>query len=377
MTVGYLDEATTDWVRGWATGEQGSVPELTLEVNGIRRQTFKPDSIRPDLINIYGEKPLGFDLGIELPAGASVAVKFPDGQHLHGSPAAAVLKPTSSRQKLLSCLTKENRILEIGPSFNPMAPKRDGWDSYSLDHANQDELVKKYGPDGQPVHQIEDADFLWHDGDIESAIPQSLWGTFKACIASHVIEHIPNPIGFYHSIDRLLAPNGVVLLVVPDKRYMFDFFKPHSSTSQLIDASRHNRTRHTKTTAFDNCAMNCKVGDTFTWAEGARLIDLSFFNDIFSANNAYSAGIEDRESPYVDWHGWVYTPASFRLIMLELNALGLIPFVTRGSYSTFGCEFYCSLMRGRVDTRDLDQERLALHKAIIMELAEQAEALKA
>ena len=81
-------------------------------------------------------------------------------------------------------------------------------------------MVKKYGPDGQPVHQIEDVDFLWHDGDIESAIPQSLWGTFKACIASHVIEHIPNLIGFYHSLDRLLTPDGVVLLVVPDKRYM-------------------------------------------------------------------------------------------------------------------------------------------------------------
>jgi hypothetical protein len=220
MTVGYLDEATTAKIRGWAAGEQESIPELTLEVNGIRRMTFQPDSVRPDLFKIYGAKPVGFDLRIALLAGSAVAVKFSDGRPLHGSPAKVVLEPISSRQKLLSSLAKQDRILEIGPSFNPMAPKRDGWDSYSLDHANQDELVKKYGPDGQPVHQIEDVDFLWHDGDIESAIPQSLWGTFKACIASHVIEHIPNLIGFYHSLDRLLTPDGVVLLVVPDKRYM-------------------------------------------------------------------------------------------------------------------------------------------------------------
>ena len=64
MTVGYLDEVTTAKIRGWAACEEGSVPELTLEVNGIRRMTFQPDSVRPDLFKIYGAKPVGFDLRI-------------------------------------------------------------------------------------------------------------------------------------------------------------------------------------------------------------------------------------------------------------------------------------------------------------------------
>jgi hypothetical protein len=72
----------------------------------------------------------------------------------------------------------------------------------------------------------------------------------------------------------------------------------------------------------------------------------------------------------------LHAPSIFRLILIELNALGLIPFVPKDNYSTFGCEFYCSLVRGRVETSGLEQKRLELYKAVVMELAEQAEALK-
>jgi hypothetical protein len=118
---------------------------------------------------------------------------------------------------------------------------------------------------------------------------------------------------------------------------MFDFFKPHSVTSQLLEANRQHRTRHTKTTAFDNTAMNCKIGYNFTWSEGTRLIDARFFHDIFAAESAYLSCSEDRDSSYADQHGWVYTPSSFRLILIELNAIGIIPFVPKDNHSTFGC----------------------------------------
>jgi len=52
---------------------------------------------------------------------------------------------------------------------------------------------------------------------------------FDYCLASHVIEHIPNPIAFFQSIAHLLKPGGVLSLAVPDKRYTFDFFQPAAS----------------------------------------------------------------------------------------------------------------------------------------------------
>ena len=174
------------------------------------------------------------------------------------------------------------------------------------------------------------------------AIPEAFWGSFNACIASHVIEHIPNPIGFYHSLDRLLAPHGVVLLVVPDKRYTFDFFKPHSVTSQLIEANRQHRTRHTKSTTFDNIAMNCQVDGNIAWASGINLRDIKFFNDILSAQNVYLSGREDgRISLMLTGTDGSTRHRALPLIMVELNALWLLnPFrVPKDSYSTFGCEF--------------------------------------
>jgi hypothetical protein len=45
---------------------------------------------------------------------------------------------------LLASVPKTSRILEIGPSFNPIAPKSQGWNSASLDHMSREGLVKKY-----------------------------------------------------------------------------------------------------------------------------------------------------------------------------------------------------------------------------------------
>jgi hypothetical protein len=44
-------------------------------------------------------------------------------------------------------ITKTDKILEIGPSYSPLAPKADGWRSYVVDHTDRDGLVEKYrGP---------------------------------------------------------------------------------------------------------------------------------------------------------------------------------------------------------------------------------------
>ena len=36
------------------------------------------------------------------------------------------------------------KLIEVGPSYNPVAPKAEGWDTYIIDHASQDELQAKY-----------------------------------------------------------------------------------------------------------------------------------------------------------------------------------------------------------------------------------------
>ena len=168
-------------------------------------------------------------------------------------------------QKLLFRIDRSMKVLEIGPSYNPVAPKSQGWISWSVDHANQEDLKEKYRSDASvDESRIEFVDFIWRSGDIDQVIPLEHHNTFNACIASHVIEHFPNPIGFFRSMSRLLNTGGVISLAIPDKRSCFDYFKPLSLTGDLLYADYQSRKRHSKCTAFNQVAYSVSsdnVGD--------------------------------------------------------------------------------------------------------------------
>ena len=52
---------------------------------------------------------------------------------------------------LLGDATRDSRIIEIGPSHAPIAPKRAGWNSFVVDHADQAELRAKYRAERERV----------------------------------------------------------------------------------------------------------------------------------------------------------------------------------------------------------------------------------
>ena len=73
----------------------------------------------------------------------------------------------SRADMLLASIDRSARIIEIGPSYNPIAPKLDGWNTSTLDHTTRAGLVEKYrGHPGVDVDRIEDVDFVWTRGSI-------------------------------------------------------------------------------------------------------------------------------------------------------------------------------------------------------------------
>lgn len=94
--------------------------------------------------------------------------------------------------------------LEIGPSFNPVAPKRAGYKVHILDHLDADGLRKKY-PHLKPEN-IEEVDFVWHGEPLAELIGQT--GVYDWIVASHVIEHVPDLITFLQQCAQLLKPTG-------------------------------------------------------------------------------------------------------------------------------------------------------------------------
>jgi SAM-dependent methyltransferase len=59
-------------------------------------------------------------------------------------------------------------------------------------------------------------------------------GSLDFLIASHVLEHLPYPLKALRAWHDALAPGGVLLLKVPDKRYTFDRRRDRTPLSHLV-----------------------------------------------------------------------------------------------------------------------------------------------
>jgi len=53
-------------------------------------------------------------------------------------------------------------------------------------------------------------------------------------VASHFLEHCQNPVATLQSFMRVLKPDGVLFLVVPDKLYTFDKDRPSTALEHII-----------------------------------------------------------------------------------------------------------------------------------------------
>jgi SAM-dependent methyltransferase len=277
-------------------------------------------------------------------------------------------------QNLRQPIAQSAKILEVGPSFNPVTPKSEGWQSFVVDHATKADLVEKYKPDPTvDTANIEEVDFIWTQGYLHESLPEGELGTFDACIASHVIEHIPDLIGFFKSLERILRPQGVVSLAVPDKRFCFDYFKPITSTGELLAANGDKTTRHSKKTAFDFFAYGVRNGGQHAWGQHPPT-KFTFLTSLADAKAAFDRHNESNEAPYLDFHAWHFTPASFELVILELGILDVIDFHVAERFAPEGCEFIAILRRGRphfASEEALQAHRLTLLKGTLMDTREQ------
>jgi len=237
-------------------------------------------------------------------------------------------------------IDKQGFGLEIGPSHNPIASKKKGYKVQILDHCTADELRAKYQGHGLNLDNIEEVDFVWQGQPLPELIGKTQ--CYDWIIASHVVEHIPDLISFLRQCEQLLKPNGVLSLVVPDKRYCFDYFQPLSTTGMLIDAYTQNRKRPSAGQVFDHFANAATANGAIAWSPDYRGggADALIHTDQQAESQWHQANTTDE---YIDVHCWRFTPESFALILSDINRLGLVGLGIQAQFPTSGCEFYVSL----------------------------------
>lgn len=65
------------------------------------------------------------------------------------------------KNKILRHIFKDGHGIEIGPSHNPVAPKKEGYQVHIIDHMNREQLINKYKDHHVNLKNIEEVDFVW------------------------------------------------------------------------------------------------------------------------------------------------------------------------------------------------------------------------
>jgi predicted SAM-dependent methyltransferase len=278
---------------------------------------------------------------------------------------------------LLEPISRTSEIIEIGPSYNPLAPKAAGWRTRTVDHTTREGLVAKYRAHPRVrVERIEEVDYVWTGGPLLDAIPSNAHGSFDAFLASHVIEHTPDFIGFLDTAAALLKPDGIVALAIPDKRFCFDYFQPLTTTGELLTAHVESRARHGKRYAFDHVAYAVGAGNVVSWGQHP-VHGLHLRHTLEEARNLFTS-VEGNQD-YVDIHTWRFVPASFELVLLELARFGETDWRVERITPASGCEFFAWLRRGgttvaaTLSPDELAQRRVTLLKRTLLELRAQTD----
>jgi hypothetical protein len=269
-------------------------------------------------------------------------------------------------QKALAAIDLGGRGLEIGPSYNPLVPKSSGARVETVDHAGRDEVVAKYtswGLDEERLSRIETVDHIWTEGSLLDVVEER--GVYDYIVAAHVVEHTVDLVRFLRDCEQLLSDTGRLALIVPDKRYCSDRFRPVSTVGDVLEAHYANSRFHTVGAIADHQAYACRRGELFGWAEGElaplalQFPKLEWMPEVIDEAR--------RQEEYHDTHRWLFTPTSFRLLVSDLAALGYHHLGIAASVDTEGFEFFVTLGRGEpVDTDD----RLGLLQQVEREVAE-------
>ena len=265
------------------------------------------------------------------------------------------------KNTILQHIRRDGRGVEIGPSHNPVAPKKDGFHVDIIDHLSRAELVEKYQDHGVNLDSIEEVDFVWSGesyADLTAKNKHYDW-----ILASHIIEHTPDLIGFLNNCDAILKEDGVISLVVPDKRFCFDRFRPISGLQNVVDSHVNKNTKSSPGAVAEYFLNVVNKSGKIAWSPLSGGM-YSFVHGLEDAKRGVERVVED--DVYLDVHSWCFVPHSFRLLIHDLYLMDFIPFQEVGFSEGDGCEFFVTL--GRCG-EGVDMSRLEMLNIVEQELA--------
>ena len=219
-----------------------------------------------------------------------------------------------SRKEFYELLNQgKEKILEIAPLDNPFVKTEN---TFYFDVLPRDDLQKKAITLGRDPSKVPDIHYHHPNGDL--AIVDS---KFDAVFSSHCIEHTPDIISHLCMVKNLLAKGGQYFLLVPDKRYTFDRFKPLSQVEEMIEAFRLKAQKPSlkqfmQHSLYRGTHNNRELHWQGEHGENPYRSKAKFIPSIVKTFEESSA--------YLDVHAWIFTPSSFLKTLKMLHFSGLL-----------------------------------------------------
>jgi len=179
-------------------------------------------------------------------------------------------------------------------------------------------------------------------------------------------------------LAEILTDDGTIYLIVPDKRYCFDFFQPLSDTAKILGDRHAGRTRHSFE-AFYRSGTNVLNGDAIAWSQdGASNLRFAHGDPEHSRQMA-NAGLA--AARYTDSHENYFTPLSFMMLIDELRYLREIDLGPKVLTRARGCEFLVTLRKAKDEARpgvgDFLAQKMCAYRILMAEEMERINSLRA
>jgi len=243
---------------------------------------------------------------------------------------------------LVPSIVTSGEALEIGPFNNPLLI---GEHVRYFDRLSRADLIERAISLGLPAGRTPEIDYVSTDCDL-TVVDRK----FDVVLSSHCIEHQTDLIAHLNIVEGLLYEGGRYFLMIPDKRYCFDHFFDPSSLADVLEAYRERRTKHSLRNVLNGSAFHTHNDCARHWAGDHGV----FLENLRARCEATLDFYDSSRVTYIDVHGWYFTPASFKMIVLGLQTLGHTAFELERIYPTRlnSNEFWVVLRKRSVAARN-------------------------
>ena len=210
------------------------------------------------------------------------------------------------RERILAGLHLKGLGLEVGGSHGPLAAGYPDLRVKTLDYQDQAGLIAKYESMKVDTSRIQPVDYVWSGERYADLVGDT---RFDWIVASHVIEHVPDLIGFINECGEILTPKGRLALAVPDRRCEFDYFRPASGLGSVVDAHLQGRKLSSPGLAAEFALYMSQLEGRDTWEPWDTGVPTLRHPEQVAANLLKAC----QTGQYHDIHAWVFKkPLVFR-----------------------------------------------------------------